>query len=156
MYIRNHWNSQNTIIWIKFSDAWRRFHIKHFQIAVKWFRSIRSNRIQFLFLMMLSLKSRVWFEIFSVGVGIKASIVCTLKLLKHLLRENANFLILFRQDSLSLKHIFEDHVNPDMSYQKFLQLCKICWKDKHDFIVIAKDYPLNDWRYRKGFNTFNL
>jgi hypothetical protein len=76
------------------------------------------------------------------------------KLLKHLLRENANFLILFRQDSLSLKHIFEDHVNPDMSYQKFLQLCKICWKDKHDFIVIAKDYPLNNGRYRKGFNTF--
>jgi len=30
---------------------------------------------------------------------------------KHLLRDNVNLLILFRQDEVNLKHIYDDHVN---------------------------------------------
>ena len=35
---------------------------------------------------------------------------------KHLIRDNANLLILFKQDDINLKHVYNDHVNIDMSY----------------------------------------
>ena len=34
---------------------------------------------------------------------------------KYLVRDNANFLSIFRQDEMNLKHIDDDHVNTDMS-----------------------------------------
>ena len=33
---------------------------------------------------------------------------------KHLVRDNANFLIIFKQDNLNLKHIYDDHINTDI------------------------------------------
>ena len=38
---------------------------------------------------------------------------------KHLLRDNANFLVIFRQDQMNLKHIYDDHVNTDMPFSQF-------------------------------------
>lgn len=74
---------------------------------------------------------------------------------KILIRDNVNYLILFRQDELNLKHIYNDHVNCDMSYDKFKQLCSACWNsDKYGFVVISKDDELNNGRYRKGFDCF--
>ena len=74
---------------------------------------------------------------------------------KHLVRDNCNFLLLFRQDEMNLKHIYNDHVNTDMKYQEFKNLCFRCWKDdEHGFLVIDKDRKLNDGRYRKGFDCF--
>uniref|UniRef100_A0A6V7KP37 ATPase AAA-type core domain-containing protein n=1 Tax=Bracon brevicornis TaxID=1563983 RepID=A0A6V7KP37_9HYME len=45
---------------------------------------------------------------------------------KHLVRDNTNFLILFRQDEMNLKHIYDDHVNTDMPYTQFKELCAQC------------------------------
>jgi len=45
------------------------------------------------------------------------------KIPKHLIRDNANLLILFKQDCTNLKH---DHVNTDMSYDEFYLLCRDC------------------------------
>lgn len=74
---------------------------------------------------------------------------------KHLVRDNTNLLILFKQDEMNLKHIYDDHVNTDMSYAQFKAICSACWNDiKHTFIVIDKDRELNDGRYRKGFDCF--
>lgn len=73
---------------------------------------------------------------------------------KHLIRDNVNFLILFKQDELNLKHVYMDHVNTDMSYEKFKNMCSSCWHDKYDFIVIDKDSDLNGGRYRKGFDQY--
>lgn len=74
---------------------------------------------------------------------------------KHLIRDNANFLVLFKQDDLNLKRIYFDHVNTDMTYTEFKNLCYACWKDdKHGFIVIDKDSELNNGRYRKGFDCY--
>ncbi|KYN05255.1 hypothetical protein ALC62_03842 [Cyphomyrmex costatus] len=55
------------------------------------------------------------------------------KIPKHLIRDNANFLILFKQDDTNLKHIYNDHVNTDMSYEKFCTLCHLCWQRKYGF-----------------------
>lgn len=74
---------------------------------------------------------------------------------KHLLRDNANLLLLFKQDELNLKHIYEEHVNNDMSFNQFKSLCTDCWnKGRYSFVVICKDCDLNGGRYRCGLDTF--
>lgn len=76
---------------------------------------------------------------------------------KHLVRDNVNVLVLFRQDEMNLKHIYDDHVNTDMSYNQFKELCSVCWKDgKYGFLVIIKDDPIDGGRYRKGFDCFAI
>ena len=74
---------------------------------------------------------------------------------KHLVRDNLNLLVLFRQDERNLKHVYEDHVNTDMTYTQFRDLCSACWNaDKYGFVVIDKDSELTNGRYRKGFDCF--
>jgi GTPase SAR1 family protein len=73
---------------------------------------------------------------------------------KQLIRDNANFLILFRQDGRNLLHIFREHVFPDVSLQVFQEMCGNCWTDPYGFIVLDKTKPINRGRYRKGFDKF--
>ena len=73
---------------------------------------------------------------------------------KHLIRDNANLLILFKQDGTNLKHGYDDHVNTDMSYDECHALCRDCWQREYGFLVIDKDSPLGNGRYRRGFNEF--
>lgn len=74
---------------------------------------------------------------------------------KQMIRDNANLLILFRQDDTNLRHVYDDHVNTDMTWNQFRNACGACWKlGKNSFIVIDKDSELNDGRYRRGFDEF--
>jgi len=74
---------------------------------------------------------------------------------KHLIRDYANLLILFKQDDTNLKHVYNNHVNTDMSYDEFCALC--CWQQKYGFLVIDKeDSALTNGRYRKGFDKFAI
>lgn len=73
---------------------------------------------------------------------------------KQLIRDNANFLIIFKQDNTNLKHIYDDHVNVDMSFQNFKDMCSYCWEDKYGFLVINKEFPLQRGRYRRGFDAY--
>lgn len=73
---------------------------------------------------------------------------------KQLIRDNANLLIIFKQDLLNLKHIFEDHVNLDMTFSQFKELCSICWEDQYGFLVMDKDCTKSKGRYRKGFDKY--
>ena len=73
---------------------------------------------------------------------------------KHLIRDNVNFMVIFRQDDTNLKHIYKDHVNTDMSFDDFKEMCSICWKNKYGFLVIDKDSDFNQGRFRKGFHKF--
>lgn len=77
------------------------------------------------------------------------------KIPKQLIRDNANFIVLFRQDETNLKHAYDDHVNTDMSFSEFKEMCALCWRgDKHGFLVIDKDSELDRGRYRLGFDTY--
>lgn len=76
------------------------------------------------------------------------------KIPKHLIRDNANLLILFRQDGTNLKHVYNDHVNTDMTYEEFCALCRECWQRKYGFLVIDKDSELRNGRYRRGFRDY--
>lgn len=62
---------------------------------------------------------------------------------KHLIRDNANVIILFKQDDLNLKHIYEDHVGVDMTFEKFKNLCSFCWKNPYGCLTIFKDNKIN-------------
>lgn len=73
---------------------------------------------------------------------------------KHLIRDNANMIIIFKQDEMNIKHIYNDHVLGDMTFKDFLKLCSECWKDKYGFLIVSKDDPIDKGRYRKGFNCF--
>lgn len=70
---------------------------------------------------------------------------------KHLIRDNANYIILFKQDDLNLKHIFNDHINSDMTFKQFKELCSECWKELYGFLVIDKDSCVKNGRYKKSF-----
>lgn len=76
---------------------------------------------------------------------------------KHLVRDNVNLLAIFRQDEANMKHIYDNHVNSDMTFKQFKKLCSSCWKNgKYEFLVIDKDRNINDGRYRKGFDCFAI
>ena len=76
------------------------------------------------------------------------------KIPKHFIRDNANMIIIFKQDEMNLKHIYNDHVIGDMTFKTFLKMCAETWKEKYGFLVISKDDPINMGRYRKGFDNF--
>lgn len=73
---------------------------------------------------------------------------------KQLIRDNANLIMVYQQDDLNLRHIYEDHVTTDMTFQKFKELCRECWKDKYGFVVINKDNAIPEGRYCKAFDYY--
>lgn len=73
---------------------------------------------------------------------------------KQLIRDNANMLVLFKQDDMNLRHIYSDHVNTDMTFETFKLLCSLAWKDKYGFLVVSKDSDFNEGRYRKQFDSY--
>jgi len=96
-------------------------------------------------------------EYFSIGhADVDCFYLCQTyaKIPKHLICDNTNFLILFKQNGINLKHVYNDHINTDMSYEDFCKLCRNCRRQKYGFLVIDKDSALTDGRYRKGFNDF--
>lgn len=77
------------------------------------------------------------------------------KLNKHLIRDNCNFIILFKQDELNLKHVFNDFgVDADMKFDEFKKLCLECWRKPFGFVCISLEHEVNNGRYRKNFNEF--
>lgn len=75
---------------------------------------------------------------------------------KALIRDNANFIVLFRQDTLNLKHIYDDHLSADdLTFEKFLNICKYAWnKCMYGFIVLDLEQPLYKGRLRCSFHHF--
>lgn len=71
---------------------------------------------------------------------------------KHLIRDNANMLVLFKQDDTNSQHVYREHVNGDMTFQQFKNVCIACWKDNYGFLVIDKDKKIDEGRYRKNFD----
>lgn len=74
---------------------------------------------------------------------------------KHMIRDNCNFVILFKQDDVNLRHVFNDMgVECDMKFKQFKMLCIECWRNKYGFVVIDLDSDVHNGRYRKGFSSY--
>lgn len=77
------------------------------------------------------------------------------KLDKHLIRDNCNFVILFRQDDLNLKHVYNDMgVNVDMKFDAFRDFCLQCWREPYGFACISLEHTTDSGRYRKKFDEY--
>lgn len=77
------------------------------------------------------------------------------KLNKHLIRDNCNFVILFRQDDMNLKHVYNDFgVNADMNFTEFKQFCLNCWREPYGFACISLEHARDSGRYRKNFEQY--
>ena len=65
-------------------------------------------------------------------------------------------LVVFRQDDLNLRNIYKSHVNSDMTFETFQDMCRSCWRERYGFLFVDKDSKVSGGKYRKGFNTFIL
>lgn len=71
---------------------------------------------------------------------------------KQLIRDNANVLLVFRQDERNLKHIYNEHVTTDMKFDQFKVLCAKAWLDSYGFLMLDKEAGIARGRYRIGFD----
>lgn len=76
------------------------------------------------------------------------------KIPKQLIRDNANLIVLFKQDDINLRHVYDEHVNTDMTWNQFRELCSKIWQTPYNYVVINKDCEKNKGGYRKLFDTF--
>jgi hypothetical protein len=44
---------------------------------------------------------------------------------KHLIRDNSNFIVLFKQDEINLKHVYTEHCSGDMKYSDFRDFSRV-------------------------------
>ncbi|HYT42356.1 MAG TPA: hypothetical protein VEP90_08415 [Methylomirabilota bacterium] len=98
-------------------------------------------------------------DYFSMGrhAGVDSFYLCQsyAQIPKHLLRDNANLLFLFKQDETNMKHLYDDHVNTDMGFNQFRDLCYACWKsNKYGYLVVDRDSSLARGRYRRGLDEY--
>ena len=68
--------------------------------------------------------------------------------------ENANFISLLPQDLKNLNHIFEDHVNSDMTKEELRQLCKATWVRQHCFVIIDLGSKKTTLNIEVGLTSF--
>lgn len=52
------------------------------------------------------------------------------------IRENFNFLIIFKQDRINLHQIFTEHIVSDISFQQFTDICASCWGQEFGFLTV--------------------
>lgn len=76
------------------------------------------------------------------------------KVPKQLIRDNANLIILFKQDETNLRHVYDEHVGTDMTWNEFHYMCSKVWRDRFNYLVINKDCQKNNGCYRMKFDRF--
>lgn len=76
------------------------------------------------------------------------------KIPKQLIRDNANLIIIFKQDDINLRHVYDEHVGADMTWTQFRDMCSKIWCEPYSYLVINKDCDKNKGCYRMKFDTF--
>lgn len=76
------------------------------------------------------------------------------RLPKHI-RNNSNFIIIFRIDEVNLKYIYSEFsVASDMTFIEFRNFCFEVWREPYNFACISLDHPRDAGRYRKNFEEY--
>ena len=78
------------------------------------------------------------------------------RLPRQTVRENANFFILFKQDSKNLSHIYQDHCAADgIPFDVFSTFCSDVWTaNKHNFVTINLTRPVYGGKYRRNLDDY--
>jgi hypothetical protein len=66
------------------------------------------------------------------------------------IRENFNYVILFRQDLVNLRQVFTEYVT-DVTFDRFRTMCNECWHEPYGFLVI--DVENDKCKYKKKFES---
>ena len=77
------------------------------------------------------------------------------RLPRQTIRENCNFLILFKQDTRNLTHIHADHCS-EITLKEFRDFCNRVWKRKHAFVTIDLTSGMENGKFRKNLSTFYI
>lgn len=75
---------------------------------------------------------------------------------RQTIRENTNFMCIFKQDNKNINHLYNDHAAIDMPIEEFRRLCKHAWTEPHGFLVIDLSSGKDSGRYRSGFDEFYI
>lgn len=78
------------------------------------------------------------------------------KLPRQTIRTNSNFLILFSIPQKDLKHIYDDIISNDMSWEEFNSFCQEVFKTNYSFVAINKDANVLDGKYYKNLNELYI
>ena len=54
----------------------------------------------------------------------------------QVIRNNVNFICVFKQNKHYTKSIYDDFVGADMSFNEFMKICKRCWNEPYGFLSI--------------------
>ena len=74
-----------------------------------------------------------------------------------MIRENANYIILFSQETKNLIHIHADHCNDDMTLAEFKKFCRNVWSAaNHNFVIIDLSNTKLNGKYQKNLDCFYL
>ena len=61
---------------------------------------------------------------------------CFVKVDRQVIRNNINFICIFKQNSHYTKSIYNEFVGGDMTFKQFMQICTRCWKKPYGFLSI--------------------
>lgn len=70
---------------------------------------------------------------------------------KQLIRNNINFLCVFRQGPRYMRDIYDEYVGTDFTYDQFKELCYSCWDEDFGFLTIDITKKHSNGRYQKKF-----
>ena len=77
------------------------------------------------------------------------------RLPRQSIRENCNFLILFKHDTKNINHIYADHCS-EISLEEFRNFCNQVWKIKHAFVTIDLTSSIENGKFRRNLSTFYI
>lgn len=75
---------------------------------------------------------------------------------KQVIRDNANMIILFKQDPQNIRMIYNAYVGGDMSLEEFKKFYSKCISEPYGFCVIDNTSQHYDGKYRSQFDTFYI
>ena len=76
---------------------------------------------------------------------------------KRSIRDNTNFLILFRQNARSIESLHIDNVDSvEMDYKEIKNFVDDVWKVKHNFVAIEKTSEADKGKFRKNLDHFYI
>lgn len=88
--------------------------------------------------------------------GISCFLLCQSysRVSKSLIRDNANFIIVFNQDALNTKHIYDDHLSTDLDFKTFQNICAYAWSKPYGFLIIDTEKSIYKGKLRSSFHHF--
>ena len=81
---------------------------------------------------------------------------CYSKVDIQLIRNNLNMLCIFKQNEHYMKKIYDDFVGNDMTFDKFKEICSLCWNENYGFLTINLTSKVNDGKYMKNFKNVSI